>query len=119
MGDTNANDVLTIVTQVTCALVPLLLDDEPQALHNLAWTGRMKVEELMDPRRTNNSRFREVNRMDRRTFRRLLNFLHEEGGYTDSRRVSADEHLMIFIHTLRSFSQEIWIHSTECSIYYL
>ena len=76
----------------------MLLEDEPQPLHNSAWTGRMKTEELMDPLRTNDNRFREVNRMDRRTFRRLLLFLNEEGDLKGSRYISTAEHLMIFIH---------------------
>lgn len=71
----NSDDLLILYTQITCTLIPMLLEDEPQPLHNSAWTGRMKTEELMDPLRTNDNRFRDVNRMDRGTFRRLLSFL--------------------------------------------
>ena len=40
----NSDDLLILYTQITCTLIPMLLEDEPQPLHNSAWTGRMKTE---------------------------------------------------------------------------
>ena len=72
------DDLLFLYTQLTCVFLPMLVD-EPEPHHNSVFTGRrMYVEELMNNRRTNDNRFCDVNRMDRRTFRFVISILISE-----------------------------------------
>ena len=100
MSDRIRNSNLLVALKVICAVLPVLLDDEePIPFHNSVFTGRLYAEELMDHSRTHPERFREVNRMDRRTFRLLVTFLKDRTEFRDTRYLSAEEQLMIYIHT--------------------
>jgi hypothetical protein len=88
-------------------------EQEPIPQHDSILTGKLYYEELMNT--ANESRFRTAARMDKETFIKLLNRLKNQGGLEDSKKVSAGEKLMTFIHAIVGFSNrqlcERWQHS--------
>lgn len=81
---------------IVIAYFKMYVYKEPQ--HTSILTGAQYYKEVMETR--NERRFFEVARMPRETFIFLLALLEDKGGLTGSRRISAGERLMMFLHSL-------------------
>jgi hypothetical protein len=83
--------------------------------HNSVLTGSLYYDEIMNT--NNENRFRDIVRMDRDTFIKLLAFLTEKSVLTNSIKICAGQKIMIFIHVLAGNSlrqtAERWQHSTS------
>jgi hypothetical protein len=91
----------------------LLNSSSPVACRNSALTGSAYFKELMETNST--ARFREVARMDKRTFISLLSKLTNEGNLKSTSRIGPGEKLMLFLFVLTRNSNrsaaERWQHS--------
>ena len=81
--------------------------------HDSILTGQFYLKELLDTQST--VRFRDVTRMFRNTFDKLVLLLEAQGGSKESKYLSTCEKLLIFIlvlvgHTNRTVNQR-WQHS--------
>lgn len=101
---------------VVSALLPdilEILEDEPIPQHTSSRTGQDYYNELMESENWN--RFRDICRMDKTLFKKLLKLLVEECGLQDGKVICAGEKLMIFIQCLKGHPNrtigETWQHS--------
>jgi len=106
-------DELELILLIIIVFYALWKPRIPQ--HDSILTGRGYTDELM---RTNNpARFRNAARMDKETFRRLLDFLRTHGNCRGFKHVETDEQLLIYIHSLVGFTStqmaERFQHSTN------
>lgn len=102
--------------KITLAALPFILEaerDPPIPQHTSRRTGALYYEELMQT--PNENRFRNVARMDKATFMKLLHVLVTNTHLQDGRKLLAGEKLMVFIHALVGYTNrhiaEIWQHS--------
>lgn len=72
--------------------------ERPVLKHVSILTGDLYYEEIINS--DNGHRFREVTRMDKLTFRKLLRVLQTNGNLQDSLKVKAGDKLKIFISAL-------------------
>ena len=101
-------------------LIPLLiildrlLRKEPEPIHNSIRTGAIYYHEIIN--HNSSTRFKQITRMTKPVFLRLLRLLEEEGGL-ESTQLCSGEKLMIFIQVLKGHSVreigELWQHSNE------
>jgi hypothetical protein len=88
------NELLVVATTALAVSAAVLDRGSPVPKNTSAY-----LRELLET--DNVARFHEIARMDKQTFLKLLNLLIIEGNLRDSRKVSAEEKLMIFIQALK------------------
>jgi hypothetical protein len=93
------NELLVVATTALAVSAAVLDRGSPVPKNTSILTGKAFVRELLET--DNEARFHEIARMDKQTFLKLLNLLIIEGNLRDSRKVSAEEKLMIFIQALK------------------
>lgn len=109
----DTNNFMSDALPILVAAIPAMYDpDSPIPNHNSILTGDMYYQELMN---TNSSaRFKDIARMDRTTFLRLVELLEEQGNLQSS-HLSSGEKLLIFVSVLTSHAHsdigERWQHS--------
>ena len=89
----------TILRMSMLALTTVLERPDPVPQHTSIRTGRIYTSELMQTE--SDPAFRDAARMGKPAFKELITLLKEKAGLRDSRKVSANEKLLILIHVLK------------------
>jgi len=87
-----------LILHIVSIIIPLFLHNDPVRQHDSILTGELYYNELIDT--SNTARFRNVVRMDKPTFLKLVSLLKTTGELMDSLTICAGQKIMIFIHAL-------------------